>query len=47
MWEWTSNYEARRVDGSVRQTERGDDSVAASFGGAEMDEENLIFVMVD
>jgi hypothetical protein len=35
------------VQGDVGLTERGDDAVAAAFGGAEVDEEDLIVVVVD
>ena len=44
---FVSNDKTRRVDGCIRQTERRYDAVAAPFGGSEMDEQNLIFVVVD
>jgi hypothetical protein len=42
-----SNDKARRIDIRIRQAERGDDAIAASFGRAEMDEQNLVFVVID
>jgi hypothetical protein len=36
-----------RIDIRIRQTERGDDAIAASFGWAEMDEQDLVFVVID
>jgi hypothetical protein len=42
-----SNNEAGRVDGCVGETERGDDAVATALSRAEMDEQNLIFAVMD
>lgn len=42
-----SDDEAGGVEVGVGLAEGGDDAVATAFGGAEMDEENLVFVVVD
>ncbi len=47
MSKCSSNDKARRVDRRVRLTERRDHAVAATFGGAQMDEQHLVFVVVD
>lgn len=35
------------VDWGIRLAEGGDHSIAAAFGGAKIDEEHLVFAMVD
>lgn len=42
-----SGDEAGGIDGRIRAAEGGDDAVAAAFGGAEVDEEDLVEVVVD
>lgn len=42
-----SYHNARLVDGGVGQAEGRDDAVAAAGGGAEVDEEDLVFVVLD
>lgn len=42
-----SDDDAGGVDGGVGEAEGGDDAVAATFGGAEVDEEDLIFGVFD
>jgi len=42
-----SNHNTRRIDVDVGLAEGGDDSIAAAFGGAEVDEEDLVFVVID
>jgi hypothetical protein len=39
--------DARTVDRRVRLSQRGDDAVAAAFGGTEIDLQHLVFAMVD
>jgi len=46
MWV-VSDDETGGVDGGVRESEGGDDAVAAAFGGTEMNEEDLIFTVFD
>ncbi len=41
------DYDAGRFDASVGAAEGGDDAVAATFGGAEVDEDDLILIVVD
>jgi hypothetical protein len=42
-----SDDDAGGVYGYVGQSERGDDAVTAAVGGAEMDEEDLVFIAMD
>ena len=44
---WPLDDEAGRVDRSIGDAESGDDAVAASFGGSEVDEEDLVFIVID
>ena len=39
--------EARGIDIGIRQAQRGDDAFAASCGRPQVDEEHLVFVMLD
>jgi hypothetical protein len=43
----SSNNKTRCVYIRVRQTERRDNAITAPFGWPEMDEQNLIFVVID
>ena len=47
MWSLPLDDEAGRVEVGVGLAERGNDAVAAAFGGAEVDEEDLILVVMD
>ncbi len=42
-----SDHDAGRIEVGVGLAESGDNAVAAAFGGAEVDEEDLVFVVVD
>jgi hypothetical protein len=43
----SSDDEARRIYGRIGKAKRSDHTISAAFGRAEVDEQDLIFVVVD
>jgi hypothetical protein len=46
-WASLSNDKTGCIDIRIRQTERRDNAIAASFGRAKMDKQNLVFVVIN
>lgn len=44
---FASDNDARRVEGRIGFSDRGDDAVTPAFGWTEVDEKDLILLMVD